>query len=104
MTPTSDDRREGARAMTDVTRKCVFLSGPVTGLPRDEAKTAFVRARGLCLSLGAGRAYDPVTDVPRGATHEEAMSLCLCELTRRVRGLLRYDLLVSLPGWEASES
>ena len=89
--------------MTDVRGKRVFLSGPVTGLLRDEAVSAFDEAWRLCDSRGAAGVYDPMSDVPPCSTHETAMHVCLCELLTTLLTGLYYDLLVSLPGWEASE-
>lgn len=89
--------------MTDVRGKRVFLSGPVTSLLRDEAVSAFGEAWRLCDSRGAAGVYDPTSDVPSDSTHEAAMHECLCELLTMWPTGFYYDLLVSLPGWEASE-
>lgn len=54
--------------MIDTEGKFVFLSGPITGLERDDAWQRFLDAEMACIGVGA-----------------------------------KYDLLVSLPGWEESD-
>lgn len=81
--------------MRDLEGKFVFLSGPVTGLERDDACQRFLDAEMTCISLGARYAFNPLRNVSPRATHEEAMRVCLGELTAN-------DLLISLPGWEWS--
>ena len=54
----------------------VFISGKVTGLPRDQVKRNFERGKSLLLN----NTYDfisPLDLVPEGATNREAMAILL---------------------------
>lgn len=91
----------------------VFLSGPVTGLKREDVLASFGHARDAVSEvLGHDsdvEVYSPVEDVPDGASHEVAMLMTLAELTcsnRVERGRIvgpSYDVMVMLPGWRHSE-
>lgn len=89
-------------ATNDLSGLHVFVSGPVTGLDLVKATRAFDDARRLILSRGATACFVPTDDIPNDVSHEHAMLLCLNELTSVVDGRARYDLLVSLPGWQSS--
>lgn len=90
--------------MTDLGGKTVYLSGPVTGLARADVERSFAGARMRYVSLGARYVHDPTAHVAVDASHKQAMWACLQELLSRDHaGRPAYDLLVSLPGWEASE-
>lgn len=90
--------------MSGLEGKFVFLSGPVTGLAREDACQRFLDAEMTCISLGAKYAFNPMRDVDAHLTHEEAMRVCLEELTATwLDGSTEYGLLVSLPGWEDSD-
>jgi len=83
--------------MSRVDGKCVYLCGPVSGLPREEAVSAFDRAGDLLRSCATCAVFSPVDAIPEDWSHERAMRLCL-------RWLINYaDTVVTLPGWEASE-
>ena len=94
--------------------KCrrAFLSGPVSGLDYVDAVVAFHGAKRWCAKIGFGEVFVPVDEVPRDATHADAMRRCIRELTEYDVAIREggcgdpvpyYDLLVSLPGWEASD-
>ena len=94
--------------MIDIEGKSVFLSGPVSDPVRECEWNRFLAAERTCLRMWAKFVFNPLRGVTAQATHEEAMSVCLAELTARhltPSGDGRetvYDLLVSLPGWEGS--
>ena len=89
--------------MSGLEGKFVFLSGPVTGLAREDACQRFLDAEMTCISLGAKYAFNPMECVAAYLTHEEAMLVCLGELAATLTDRsTEYDLLVSLPGWEGS--
>lgn len=89
--------------MRDLEGKFVFLSGPVTGLAREDACQRFLDAEMTCISLGAKYAFNPMERIAAYLTHEEAMRVCLRELTAIwMDRSTEYGLLVSLPGWEDS--
>lgn len=82
----------------------LYISGPVTDKP-DDNHAAFRDAQ---YSLRAARyeTLDPHIIVPQGFSHDEAMIVCIDELTRHMwseRPMPCYDGLALLPGWEQSE-
>ncbi len=82
----------------------VYLSGPVTGIPRDRAVEAFEAAHARLRELGATSVMVPTRAVPEILDHERAMLVCLGELTRSTAlGLPLYDAVVLLDGWRDSE-
>ena len=82
----------------------VYLSGPVTGITRDEAVEAFEAAHARLRELGATSVMVPTRAVPEILDHERAMLVCLGELTRSTTlGLPLYDAVVLLDGWRDSE-
>lgn len=89
--------------MSDLEGKLVFLSGPVTGLAREDACQRFLDAEMTCIGVGAGYVFNPMERIAAYLTHEEAMRVCLGQLTAIwMDRSTEYDLLVSLPGWEDS--
>lgn len=89
--------------MSGLEGKLVFLSGPVTGLAREDACQRFLDAEMTCVGVGARYAFNPLRNVSPRATREEAMRVCLGELTELLMDRsTEYGLLVSLPGWEGS--
>lgn len=103
--------------MIDVRGKRIFLSGPMTGHEHYNV-TAFAEAHARLKEAGAAYVYNPTIgylcqkqEVAALKTHADYMTDCLHELTdrkKRTQGWeevipRRYDLLVSLPGWDDSE-
>lgn len=84
--------------MSEAYGKIVQLCGPVSGLSREEAMTAFDEAKERCWVAGATIVWSPVDHVPCSASHETAMHLCLTRLLDSPY----VNLLVTLPGWERS--
>ena len=88
----------------------VFLSGPVSGLPYEEAVRGFGEAAARCRAAGATVAFSPVEELPEDASYAASMLVCLSALTAlSMAGIEPYEhvvadvgALVSLPGWEAS--
>lgn len=90
--------------MIDTEGKFVFLSGPITGLERDDAWQRFLDAEMACIGVGAKYVFNPMQRIAAYLTREEAMRVCLAELTALLTyRSTEYDLLVSLPGWEESD-
>jgi hypothetical protein len=90
--------------MIDIEGKFVFLSGPITGLERDDARQRFLDAEMTCIGVGAKYVFNPMQRVVAYLTREKAMHVCLAELTAlSMNRSTEYDLLVSLPGWEESD-
>ncbi|MBR2684047.1 MAG: DUF4406 domain-containing protein [Atopobiaceae bacterium] len=98
--------------MIGIEGKNAFLSGPMTGLPKWN-KEAFAKAEERLYVLGAEWVFNPATDAPKTDFdpygHDYWMACTLHELTtlphhRADSGFSPvYDVLVLLPGWEASE-
>lgn len=86
----------------------VFISGPVTGMP-DGNVAAFATAA-YRLRRAGHEVYSPVESVPPKLSHEQAMLMCLQELTRDSgtvpvymgKPILepRYKVMVQLDGWQ----
>lgn len=81
----------------------VFLSGPMTGYPHNNA-TTFAEAHAICKEAGAERIYDPALDWltsgphAQGYSHEDWMRRSVSELTRStVTGQPVYQALIRLP-------
>lgn len=89
--------------MSSVTRKCVFLSGPMSGLPHYNV-AAFADAHAVMVEQGACAVYNPAMAYLSSGetyhTHEYWMRKCIGEL---LGDCPHYDILVSLPGWEESD-
>ena len=103
--------------MIDVHGKRIFLSGPITGTEHHNV-AAFAEAHERLKEAGASYVFDPAVgylyqrqSLASAKTHEDYMTDCLHELTdrkKRTQGWeevipRKYDLLVSLPGWEGSD-
>ncbi len=103
--------------MIDLKGKRVFISGPMSGLTRHNV-AAFAEAHADLREAGAGEIFDPAIaylleygERAERKDHADYLADCLHELTRRRHfGLtfqeyapMKYDLLVSLPGWEESD-
>lgn len=108
---------EGNLKMIDVTGKVIFLSGPMTGMPRYNV-AAFAEANHDLKEAGAAYVFSPADRYLRQRqavtalkTHADYMTDCLHELTDRKKRSQgweeviprKYDMLVQLPGWESSE-
>lgn len=100
-----------------LTNKRVFLSGLVTSAESPaQARKAFELAEQRVATHDPRFIYNPLRNISPYATHEQAMLICLNELTHHV-GLSKshdpvtgeswrrpaFDVLVSLPGWCHSE-
>jgi hypothetical protein len=59
----------------------VFISGKVTGVPREKALEKFKRAE-MLLMKNTFDYVNPMELVPEGATNSEAMALCLSEVCK----------------------
>ena len=98
--------------MIGIEGKSVFLSGPMTGLPKWN-KEAFAKAEERLYELGAEWVFNPATDAPKTDFdpygHDYWMACTLHELTTLPQhygdsGFSPvYDMLALLPGWEASK-
>ncbi len=100
-----------------LTNKRVYLSGPVTSAESlTQARKAFELAEQRIATHDPKFIYNPMRNVSPYATHEQAMLICLNELTYHVgqseshdHGVGEswrhpaFDVLVSLPGWCHSE-
>ena len=75
----------------------IYLSGPVTGLDRDEVERVFYLAEKVLYDQGAVRVFNPIREIPEGTEWTDAMIKCLDTLES---GL--YSSMVLLPGWEKS--
>lgn len=102
--------------MIDVKGKRVFLSGPITGMPHHNVG-AFAEAHDDLKVAGAEYVFNPALGylcqrqgLATLKTHDDYMTDCIHELTdrrKRTQGWedvipRKYDMLVSLPGWEDS--
>lgn len=82
------------KPISEVQGKSVFLSGPITGI--DDYKDKFADAMEIIRALGADFAFNPATKIPDNTEREEAMRICLFNLTA-------HKCVVMLPGWRDSE-
>lgn len=99
--------------MVNVKNKRVFLSGPMSDDPETYHACDFIEAHVKLKKLGARVVYDPLFEWLReeGKTgsHEHYMLICIRELVSERfcfepdSSEPAYDLLVQLPGWDASE-
>ena len=102
--------------MIDVSGKRIFLSGPMEGIEHNNV-AAFAEAHDYLKGAGADYVFNPAIGYlcqsqrhARLRTHEDYMTDCIHELTdrrKRTQGWedlipCKYDMLVSLPGWEES--
>lgn len=88
----------------------VFISGPVSGMP-DNNVAAFATAA-YRLRQAGHEVYSPVESIPAKCSHEQAMLMCLHELSRGDREAYAcmnklflepwYDAMVQLDGWQHS--
>lgn len=80
-------------------RRC-FISGPMSGIELNNAP-AFVEAHAMLKEIGAAEVFDPVvqwlSETGETRSHAYYMRVCLNSLLNG-----RWDILVSLPGWEES--
>lgn len=97
-------------AIWDMRGRRVYLSGPMSGRP-DMNRAAFRVAAEAFRDAGAAAVWDPseLADMSwfpcdgwTTTEREQAMREDLRELTRCDEQGLYYDMLVSLPGWQAS--
>ena len=82
------------KPVSEIQGKSVFLSGPITGV--DGYKDKFSVAMEVVRALGADFAFNPATKIPDNTEREEAMRICLFNLTA-------HKCVVMLPGWRDSE-
>ena len=84
----------------------VFLSGPMTGI-EGWNRAAFEEAERAMRDMGAAHVFNPArtsVGVEDDYPHSFFMRRTLHALTHRdAGGWPAYDLLVRLPGWEASD-
>ena len=84
----------------------VFLSGPMTGI-EGWNRAAFEEAERAMRDMGAAHVFNPArtsVGVEDDYPHSFFMRRTIHALTHRdAGGWPAYDLLVRLPGWEASE-
>lgn len=85
--------------IVDVER-AVFLSGPVTDMPGNN-REAFAEAAAELERRGC-HVFNPTEAVPAGATHEQAMAICVRALAANVGGRPLFDMVAQLPGWYGS--
>lgn len=82
------------KPISEIQGKSVFLSGPITGI--DDYKDKFADAMEIIRALGADFAFNPAIKIPDNTEREEAMRICLFNLTA-------HKCVVMLPGWRDSE-
>ena len=82
------------KPVSEIQGKSVFLSGPITGV--DGYKNKFADAMEIIRALGADFAFNPAAEIPDDTEREEAMRICLFNLTA-------HKCVVMLPGWRDSE-
>lgn len=73
----------------------IYISGPISGYDTEERKAAFAAAENELKGMLKCVVVNPMKDQPEGWTWEEYMERDL-ELVETC------DLMVMLPGWEAS--
>lgn len=83
--------------MVDINHRSIQLCGPISGMDYMRRCNVFSDAKDACWRAGA-IVWSPTDHVPHDASHEDAMRICLAHLLGD--GI---DVLVTLPGWEASE-
>lgn len=103
--------------MIDIKGKRIFLSGPMTGRWLHNV-SEFAEAHARLKQAGAKYVFNPAigylcqrTETEQVKTHADYMTDCIHELTERKKRTQgwedliprKYDLLVSLPGWEESD-
>lgn len=89
----------------------IFISGPVTGMPANNVAEFAIVA--YTLREAGHQVYSPVESIPAKCSHEQAMTMCLHELSRGAREAYActnkvifepwYDAMVQLDGWEDSD-
>lgn len=90
--------------------KHVYLSAPVTGRNREDVVALFERNAEIAKkAFGDCEVFNPVLEVPEGASHKLAMSICLSELCGlqavedgRITGT-GYDAMLVSCGWQQSK-
>ena len=82
------------RPISEIQGKSVFLSGLITGV--DGYKNRFADAAEVIKALGANTVFNPAAEIPDSTEREEAMRICLFNLTA-------HKCVVMLPGWRNSE-
>lgn len=90
--------------MTDIKNRAVFISGPMTGIDNYNV-AAFCEAHARLKALSPMRVYNPAIEYLQNREdmpHKLWMRRCLVELLLGSNGY-RYDVLISLPGWQNSE-
>lgn len=89
----------------------IFISGPVSGMPVNNV--AMFATAAYKLRQAGHQVYSPVETIPAKCSHEQAMLVCLQELSRGDREAYArmsklflepwYDAMVQLDGWEDSD-
>lgn len=83
---------------SDMTGRCVFISGPMTMSATPEGRREFDSAEMACLRMGASRVVNPARILDDGAISYSGA------VRRRVSGLVRCaDVMVQLPRWDFDE-
>lgn len=99
----------------DVSKKRVFMAGPIVGAP-DWNREAFRSCERVLLALGAERVHNPTANAPigdmggrfpqPGFLRDELRELIRTRTTGR--GMTRahgcYDAMVLMPGWEEDDA
>ena len=88
----------------------IYISGPVSGMP-DNNVAAFATAA-YRLRQAGHEVYSPVEFIPSRFSHQQAILMCLRELTRNSGAVPagmgkhalkpRYEVMVQLDGWQES--
>lgn len=97
----------------DPSGKCVFISGPMSGIDHYNA-AAFAEAHAILRECGAHKVFDPSWEWmrrdERTLGHDVYLRRCLYELARPLVNVLddtdddrcHYDAVVQLEGWQES--
>lgn len=76
----------------------IYISGPISGLPYEQAQAAFTEAENAIRSKYGALVdvVNPIRLAPRTTTWNNAMRACLS-------AMMECDTIAMLPGWENSE-
>lgn len=87
----------------DIKGRCVYLSGPMTGIP-DLNAPAFQSAAIVCRLLGADEVFNPTTAWSHASKpHQWYMRHDLHRLTQSEGDVPHFDYIAMLDGWEGSD-
>lgn len=82
------------KPISEIQKKSVFLSGPITGV--NDYKDKFTDAAEVIKALGANTVFNPAAEIPDDTKREEAMRICTGKI-------ITIDCVVMLPNWRDSE-